>query len=113
MGVDVDLQDFHNIGQVKRAFIYGRYLVHFEEVPLLLNLSPHGPYQMVDLDEIGGVPIVMKELLEHGFLHGGAMTVQGKTMAECLADTPRISDLQSQKVTHNSFAKETRNFIWI
>merc|ERR1719499_153906 len=53
---------------------------------------------MADLDEVGGVPLVMKELLEHGFLHGDAMTVQGKTMAECLADTPRLSEIQSQKV---------------
>src|SRR5262245_7319127 len=46
-----------------------------EHVPLIANLQPHGPYAMSSLHQLGGVPVVMKELLDHGFLHGEAMTV--------------------------------------
>src|SRR5262245_28933400 len=46
-----------------------------EGVPLITNLQPHGPYAMSSLHQLGGVPVVMKELLDHGFLHGEAMTV--------------------------------------
>lgn len=41
------------------------------------NLSPHGPYHMTDLDRLGGVPLVMKELLHAGLLHGDCRTVTG------------------------------------
>ena len=54
-------------------------------VPHLADTKPHGKYHMSDLDRIGGVPVVMKELLEAGLLHGECMTVTGKTMAENLA----------------------------
>lgn len=53
-----------------------------EKVPLLGNLSPHGPFHMADLDTLGGVQAVMKELLEAGFIHGDCLTVTGKTVAE-------------------------------
>ena len=61
-----------------------------ERVPLIANLQPHGPYAMASLHAIGGVPIVMKELLRHGLLHGDVMTVTGKTLAENLADVPSL-----------------------
>ncbi len=67
-------------------------------VPLLGNLSPHGAYHMSDLNDIGGLPVVMKELLEGGFLHGDALTVTGKTIEENLANVPRVRDLPSQDV---------------
>ncbi len=69
-----------------------------ERVPLIANLQPHGPYAMVSLHQVGGVPVVMKELLDHGFLHGDAMTVTGKTLAENLQDVPSLAELGEQDV---------------
>ena len=67
-----------------------------ERVPLIANLQPHGPYSMVALHDLGGVPIVMKELLANGLLHGDALTVTGKTVAENLVDVSSLTDLESQ-----------------
>jgi len=69
-----------------------------ERVPLLANLQPHGPYSMVALHEIGGVPVVMRELLDNGLLHGDALTVTGKTVAENLAETPTLAELGDQDI---------------
>jgi dihydroxy-acid dehydratase len=69
-----------------------------EKVPLLANLQPHGPYAMTSLHAIGGVPIVMKELLVNGFLHGDVMTVTGKTLAENLAEVPTLDRLGEQDI---------------
>eukprot|EP00949_MAST-11_sp_MAST-11-sp1_P001826 g1826.t1 len=55
-------------------------------VPLIGNLSPHGPFHMSDLHHIGGVPLVMQELLDAGLLHGDCLTVTGKTVAENVAE---------------------------
>ena len=54
-------------------------------VPHIADTKPHGQYHMIDLDRVGGVPMVMKELLDAGLLHGDCLTVTGKTMAENLA----------------------------
>lgn len=54
-------------------------------VPHIADTKPHGRYHMSDLDRIGGVPVVLQHLLEHGLLHGDVMTVSGATMAESLA----------------------------
>ena len=51
---------------------------------------------MVALHDLGGVPIVMKELLDNGLLHGDALTVTGKTVAENLVDVSSLTDLESQ-----------------
>ncbi len=51
---------------------------------------------MADLDAIGGVPVVMKELLEAGFVHGDCLTVTGKTVAENLENVPLVSALPQQ-----------------
>jgi dihydroxy-acid dehydratase len=67
-------------------------------VPLLANLQPHGRYAMAGLHQLGGVPIVMKELLRNGLLHGDVMTVTGKTLAENLADVPTLDQLGAQDV---------------
>ncbi|MFT7647884.1 MAG: dihydroxy-acid dehydratase [Candidatus Poriferisodalaceae bacterium] len=72
-----------------------------ERVPLIATLQPHGPYSMVALHEIGGVPVVMKELLDNGFLHGDAMTVTGRTLAENLADVSSIADLGDQDIVRS------------
>jgi len=69
-----------------------------ERVPLLGNLQPHGPYAMTSLHGIGGVPIVMKELLRHGFLHGDAPTVTGRTVAENLEAVPTLEQLGRQDI---------------
>lgn len=51
---------------------------------------------MADLDAIGGLPVVMKELLEAGLIHGDCLTVTGRTLAENLQDTPSLCDLPQQ-----------------
>ncbi len=62
-----------------------------KKVPVLCNLKPSGQYLAIDLHRAGGIPAVMKELLKHGMLHGDAMTITGKTVAENLADVPDLS----------------------
>jgi len=67
--VDLQLSDFNRIGA---------------KVPHLADVKPFGRHVMVDVDRIGGVPVVMKALLDAGLLHGDVPTVTGKTMAENL-----------------------------
>nr|WP_051379254.1 dihydroxy-acid dehydratase [Bradyrhizobium murdochi] len=69
-----------------------------ERVPLLANLQPHGPFAMGSLHAIGGVPVVMKELLRAGLLHGDVMTATGKTLAENLADVPTLDEMPLQEI---------------
>ncbi|HQD82317.1 MAG TPA: dihydroxy-acid dehydratase, partial [Quisquiliibacterium sp.] len=69
-----------------------------ERVPLIANLQPQGPYAMAALHALGGVPVVMKELLRSGLLHGDVMTVTGRTLAENLADVPTLEALGTQNV---------------
>src|SRR6476646_1568300 len=69
-----------------------------ERVPLLANLQPHGPYAMASLHAVGGVPVVMKELLRAGLLHGDVMTVTGKTLAENLVSVPTLEQLGDQDI---------------
>lgn len=77
------IEDIHRVGQ---------------RVPLLANVSPHGKYHMNDIDSVGGIPVIMRELLDAGLLHGDCLTVTGKTVAENLAGVPAISALGSQEV---------------
>jgi dihydroxy-acid dehydratase len=70
-GIELELEDFDRISR---------------RTPHVGDLKPFGSYHMVDLDEVGGVPSVLKALLEEGLLNGDALTVTGKTMAENLAD---------------------------
>ena len=58
------------------------------KVPVLCDLKPSGQYLAIDLHHAGGIPQVMKTLLAAGLLHGGCMTITGKTVAENLADLP-------------------------
>ncbi|WP_116996104.1 dihydroxy-acid dehydratase [Desertimonas flava] len=62
-----------------------------DRVPHIADMKPGGKFHMSDLDRVGGVPVVLKHLLDAGLLHGDVMTVTGKTMAENLAelDPPR------------------------
>lgn len=68
-----------------------------DKTPLLADLKPSGKYLMEDLHKIGGTPMVMKYLLEKGFLHGECLTVTGKTVAENLKDIPSIN-FESQDI---------------
>ena len=70
-GVELDLEDFNRIA---------------DKVPHIADTKPGGKYHMTDIDRVGGVPVVMKHLLDAGLLHGDVMTVTGKTMAENLAE---------------------------
>lgn len=65
-----------------------------DETPFLANLKPSGKYLMQDLHAIGGVPAVMKYLLEKGLLHGDCLTVTGQTIAENLANVPGLPEGQ-------------------
>jgi dihydroxy-acid dehydratase len=65
-----------------------------DTTPFLADLKPSGKYLMQDLHAIGGVPAVMKLLLEKGMLHGECMTVTGKTLAENLAEVPSLTEGQ-------------------
>ena len=69
--VDLELEDFQRIGA---------------KVPLLGDLKPFGKYVMTDVDRVGGIPVVLRALLDAGLLHGDCLTVTGKTMAENLKD---------------------------
>ncbi|MBT9493318.1 MAG: dihydroxy-acid dehydratase [Paucibacter sp.] len=60
------------------------------KTPVLCDLKPSGQFLAIDLHHAGGIPAVMKELLKHGLLHGDAMTITGKTVAENLANVPDL-----------------------
>lgn len=64
-----------------------------KRTPYLVKLSPSGPHHMQDLDEAGGIPAVMAELLRHGLLQGEACTVTGGTVAQNLERARRLSDV--------------------
>lgn len=65
-----------------------------DKTPFLADLKPSGKYLMQDLHDVGGVPAVMKYLLEAGRLHGDCLTVTGKTIAENLKDVPGLPEGQ-------------------
>jgi dihydroxy-acid dehydratase len=76
--VELTLEDFHRVGA---------------KVPLLGDLKPFGKYVMTDVDKVGGIPVILRALLDAGLLHGDCLTVTGKTMAENLKDiTPPDPD---------------------
>ena len=68
-----------------------------DRTPLIADLKPSGKYYMEDMLAIGGVPAVMKYLLQEGLLYGDCMTVTGKTIAENLVDVPNL-DFDAQKI---------------
>ncbi len=72
-GVEWTLEDFERVRR---------------KVPVLADLKPSGRYVATDLHKAGGIPQVLKILLENGLLHGDCITITGKTMAEMLADVP-------------------------
>jgi len=68
--VPLELEDFNRVAA---------------RVPHLADTKPHGRFHMVDIDRIGGVPVVLRELMDAGLLHGDCLTVTGRTLAENLA----------------------------
>ena len=95
--VDLTIDDFNRIG---------------DKVPHLGDLKPFGRYVMNDVDKVGGIPVVMKALLDAGLMHGDCLTVTGKTMAENLDGDraagprrrrhplPRPADPQDRRADH-------------
>jgi dihydroxy-acid dehydratase len=69
--IELSLHDFNRIG---------------DKVPHVADMKPFGKYVMNDVDRHGGIPVIMKAMLDEGLLHGDALTVTGKTLAENLAD---------------------------
>ena len=68
-----------------------------DKIPVLADFKPSGKYLMLDLHQHGGIPSVMKYLLQKGLLHGDCLTVTGKTVAENLAEVPDL-DFENQKI---------------
>jgi dihydroxy-acid dehydratase len=77
--IDLTLDDFQKIS---------------DTTPFLADLKPSGKYLMKDLHAVGGVPAVLKYMLELGMLHGDCITVTGKTLAENLAEVPSLKENQ-------------------
>jgi dihydroxy-acid dehydratase len=85
--VELTLEDFERVGA---------------KVPLLGDLKPFGKYVMTDVDKVGGIPVILRALLDAGLLHGECLTVTGKTMAENLKDiTPPDPDGEILKAVKN------------
>ena len=77
--IDLTIDDFQKIS---------------DNTPFLADLKPSGKYLMKDLHQVGGVPAVLKYMLEQGMLNGDCMTVTGKTLAENLAIVPSLKENQ-------------------
>jgi dihydroxy-acid dehydratase len=83
-GIEFTLEDFQRVS---------------DKTPLIGDLKPSGKYLMEDVHSIGGIPAIMKYLLENGYLHGDCMTVTGKTLAENLADVEAI-EFEEQDIVY-------------
>ena len=77
--VDFTLDDFQRIS---------------DTTPFLADLKPSGKFLMEDVHRVGGIPAIIKFMLEHNMLHGDCLTVTGKTLAENMADVPSLADGQ-------------------
>ena len=88
--IDLEMEDFQRIGS---------------KVPLLGNLKPFGRYVMSDVDRVGGIPVVMRALLDAGLIHGDCLTVTGKTVAENLEQiSPPDPDGEILRATRDPLA---------
>ncbi|HRN73103.1 MAG TPA: dihydroxy-acid dehydratase [Ginsengibacter sp.] len=85
VGISVTQEDFQRISDV---------------TPMLSDFKPSGKYLMQDLHEHGGIPAVMKYMLNRGKMNGDCLTVTGKTIAENLADVKEL-DFKTQKIVHS------------
>jgi dihydroxy-acid dehydratase len=89
-GIEFTLHDFGEIAK---------------RTPYIASMTPGGRYVMKDLHDIGGVPVIMKALLDGGYLHGQCLTVTGKTIAENLANGRLPSGQDVVRPTSNPFAR--------
>jgi len=87
-GVRLDLDDFDRVSR---------------KVPLIASLRPGGEYTMADLDEVGGVPLIMKKLLDARLIHGDALTVTGKTVKE------NLESYRFPRVPHDHIVRSVDN----
>lgn len=93
--VDLKIEEFNKIGK---------------RVPLIADMKPSGRYVMYDLFKIGGVPMVLKHLLEAGLIHGDCLTVTGKTISENLKDAPNLKDYNKTVQKHRqSYLQEVKS----
>jgi dihydroxy-acid dehydratase len=83
LGVTLTLEDFDRIGR---------------RTPVIASLKPGGKYVMVDLDRVGGIPVIMKRMMERGLLNGEVLTVTGKSLRENLKETHLV---ESQDVVRD------------
>jgi len=90
--VDLTIDDFQSVS---------------DRIPLIADLKPSGQYVMEDLHNVGGIPAVMKYLLEQGLLNGDCLTVTGKTLAENLADLPGLTEGQDVILPLNKAIKKS------
>ena len=90
VGVEVSLDDFQNFS---------------DKTPFIANLKPSGEFLMEDLHNMGGTPVLMKYMLENGYLHGDCLTVTGKTLEENLKNLKNSVDSKIIK----SFEKPIKN----
>lgn len=91
-GVDITIDDFQRIS---------------DKTPLLADMKPSGKYHMEQVHKIGGIPAVMKMLLNAGLLHGDCLTVTGRTLAENLANVPDMAEGQDVIMPLDKPIKET------
>jgi len=84
VGIELTLEDFQKVS---------------DSTPFLANLKPSGKYLMQDLHQAGGIPAVMKYMLNEGMLHGDCLTVTGKTIAENLANVKSIMQTQQDIIS--------------
>jgi dihydroxy-acid dehydratase len=75
----------------------------FRKTPYIADLKPGGRYVAKDLFEVGGIPLLMKTLLDHGFLHGDCLTVTGRTMAENMESVKWNPDQDVIRPANNPF----------
>ena len=92
VSIELTLEDFQKVS---------------DRVPVLADLKPSGKYLMEDLHAVGGIPAVMKYLLEKGLLHGNCLTVTGKTLAENLETVASLTEGQDVLRSFENPIKET------
>ncbi|GAB3221466.1 dihydroxy-acid dehydratase [Spirosoma arcticum] len=90
--LDLTLNDFQRIS---------------DKTPLLADLKPSGRYLMEDVHAIGGIPAIMKQVLEAGYLHGDCLTVTGQTLMQNLSAVPPLNDTLSMMMPFNKPLKAT------
>lgn len=84
VNVDLTLDDFSRIAK---------------KTPLMVDMKPAGRYMMLDLDDVGGIPVLMKELFDAGMIHGDCITVSGKTVKENIKDAGPVRENQDVMYT--------------